>query len=222
MSALASIARIAWSELLGRAAALQLTVDKTTLPESLLGFELPEVLAATSGGYWSALDLGSCYRKVRARLRTTRVSESLAKARACATHQDVKEALEVAEPLLALRGFPGAGPHTLPFALEQVAQTWKLYGGEGSSPHLRERIAEEGREFILASLRRFGQVRHAFVSGKNPKAARYCTETLLAACRRFKQHTAKLAGALAVRGYVRPPGCPESHTYNMEGGRQLP
>ncbi|KAL3907853.1 MAG: hypothetical protein SGPRY_010025 [Prymnesium sp.] len=44
--------------------------------------------------------------------------------------------------------------------------------------------------------------RHAFVSGKNPEAARYCTETPLAARRRFKQHAAKLASALAVLGYI--------------------
>lgn len=88
----------------------------------------------------------------------------------------------------ALRGFPGAGQLKLPFALEQVGQTWKLYGGEGSSPHLLEIIAEEGREFILASLRRFGQVSQAFIPGKNPEAARFCTETPLAARRRFEQH----------------------------------
>ncbi|KAL3908116.1 MAG: hypothetical protein SGPRY_009923, partial [Prymnesium sp.] len=35
LSALADIARVAWLELLGRAAALQLTVDKVNLPENL-------------------------------------------------------------------------------------------------------------------------------------------------------------------------------------------
>lgn len=42
ISALAGIARIAWPELLGRAAALQLTVDKVTLLENLMGKELPQ------------------------------------------------------------------------------------------------------------------------------------------------------------------------------------
>lgn len=54
----------------GRAAALQLTVDKVTLPENLQGLELPEMMAATSGSDWSALDLGACDRKARVRLRT--------------------------------------------------------------------------------------------------------------------------------------------------------
>lgn len=70
LSSLGSIARVSWPELIGRAVGLQLTVDKVTLPENLQGLELPEMLAATSGSDWSALDLGACDRKARARLRT--------------------------------------------------------------------------------------------------------------------------------------------------------
>lgn len=55
---------------------------------------------------------------------------------------------------------------------------------------------------MSATLRRFGQVRHAFIAGKNPESPRYCTETPVAACRRFEQHAIKLAEALAVQGYI--------------------
>lgn len=56
------------------------------------------------------------------------------------------QALEVAVPIytLALRGIlPGSGQRTLPFEQEQVAQSWKLYGGEGCSPTLQKQLAEE-------------------------------------------------------------------------------
>lgn len=185
LTAPGSIARVSWPGLNGRAGGLQLTVDKVTLPENLQGLELPEVLTATSGGDWSALDLGACYRKARARLRARDVAVA-EKGRAYTSYEDVMQALEVAEPIMALRGFPGSGLHTLPFALEQVAQSWKLYGGEGCSPTLQKRLAEEGREFILAILRRFGQVRHAFIAGTNPESPRYCTETPVAARRRLE------------------------------------
>lgn len=128
------------------------------------------------------------------------------------------QALEVAEPILALRGFPGAGPLSLPFALEQVAQSWKLYGGEGCSPTLRKRLAEEGREFILAVLRRFGQVRQAFIAGRNPEAPRHSTETPVAARRRFEQHAIKLAGALAVQGYIDYAGSEVGSASSSGGG----
>ncbi|KAL1510304.1 hypothetical protein AB1Y20_006624 [Prymnesium parvum] len=55
---LSSIARFSWPHLIGRTVALQLTMDKTTLLQNLVGFKLPEVLEATSGDDWSDLDLG--------------------------------------------------------------------------------------------------------------------------------------------------------------------
>lgn len=70
-------------------------------------------------------------------------------------------------------GFPGSAQHTLPFVLMQVLQIWKLYGGEVSTARLGERIAEEGREYTYAVLRRFGQVRQAFIAGRNHEAAKY-------------------------------------------------
>lgn len=197
LAALANIARVAWLELLGRAAALQLTIDKVNLPGNVMGLELPEVLAATICGDWSALDLGARYRKARARLRALD-GESAPKGKAYASHEDVRDALKVAEPLMTLRGFSDSGQHALPFALTKVLQTWNLYGGEGSTPLLRECIAEEERKYnILTILRRFGQVRQAFVASKNPEAIKYCTETPIVARRRFEQHAVKLEGALA-------------------------
>lgn len=163
LSSLADIARVAWPELLGRTATLQLRVDKVNLPENLLGLELPEVLAATNGSDWSALDLGACYRKARARQRA-QDGASAPKWKAYASHQDVRVAPEVAKPLMTLRGFPGSGQHELPFELAQVLQIWKLYGREGSVTSLREHISQEG---ILTILRRFGQIRPAFVASKN-------------------------------------------------------
>ncbi|KAL3930067.1 MAG: hypothetical protein SGPRY_001692 [Prymnesium sp.] len=94
LTAPGSIARVSWPGLNGRAGGLQLTVDKVTLPENLQGLELPEVLTATSGGDWSALDLGACYRKARARLRARDVAVA-EKGRAYTSYEDVMQALEV-------------------------------------------------------------------------------------------------------------------------------
>lgn len=99
--------------------------------------------------------------------------QSLTMERAFATHQVVRDTLEVTEPRLTLRGFPGSAQHTRPFILTQVLQTRKLYGGEVSTARLGERIAEEGREYTFAVLRRFGQVRQTFIAGRNPEAAKY-------------------------------------------------
>lgn len=57
LAMLADISQMAWQELLRRAAALQLTVDKVNLPENLMGLELPEVLATTSSRDFSGLRL---------------------------------------------------------------------------------------------------------------------------------------------------------------------
>ena len=69
LAQLATISRTALPELIGRAVALQLSVRADELPEKLIGFELAEVVKATSGDDFSSLDLGKAYRRGRAGLR---------------------------------------------------------------------------------------------------------------------------------------------------------
>lgn len=77
-----------------------------------------------------------------------------------------------------------------------------VYGGEFVSGKLQERLAEEKLEYILAILRRFGQVRHVLVAGSTREAMRHCIETQVAPRRKFEHHVSKLARALAVQGYI--------------------
>ena len=171
LAGLVTISRVAWPELLGRAAALQLSVRRNTLHERLVGFCLPEVLEATKGDDFSGLDLGAAYRKVAAALQHR--TPPKAQGSPYESRADCADALEVAEVLLTLRGFPGAGPHTIPYILEQVIQTWKLYGGEGSSQTTRSKLAEKGAQYVKATLRRFGLLRSAMMAGKDPNAVAY-------------------------------------------------
>ena len=200
LARLATIARLSLPELVGRAVALQLSVRGDVLPEKLVGFELREVIAATTGEDYSKLDLGASYRKARAGLREGEPTESTAKP--YATKSDCQDALKVAEAVLTLRGFPGRGKDTLPYILEQVIQTWELYGGEGCSVGTLSKLAKHGAEYIHATLKHFGVLRHAMLTGRDPEAARYDITSPLQARRAFEQHVQKLEGSMAVTGYI--------------------
>ena len=200
LSGLVTISRIAWPELLGRAAALQLSVRRNTLHERLVGFCLPEVLEATKGDDFSGLNLGAAYRKVAAALQHR--APPKAQGAPYESRADCADALEVAEVLLTLRGFPGTGPHTIPYILEQVIQTWKLYGGEGSSQTTRAKLAEKGAQYVKATLRRFGLLRAAMMAGKDPNAVAYATLAPEQARRDFERHMSQLEGCLEVQGYI--------------------
>ncbi|KAL1510305.1 hypothetical protein AB1Y20_006625 [Prymnesium parvum] len=100
---------------------------------------------------------------------------------------------------LSLRGFPGAGQDTLPYALSQVAHSWSVFGGPGSTAHLRGKLAKEGRKYIVATLKHFGQLRHSFINSRNPNAAPYSVLTPAAARQRFDWHMGMLQGSLTVQ-----------------------
>ena len=210
LAPLATISKTSLPELLGRAVALQLSVRSDELPEKLIGFELTEVVAATTGDDFSKLDLGAAYRKARAGLREEEPQEL--KQKPYTTKEDCEDALKVAEVVLTLRGFPGDGKDTIPYVLQQVIQTWELYGGYGCSEAVADKIASKGAEYVLATLKRFGVIRHAMLSGKDPHCPRYASFAPLQAIRAFDKHVMKLEGSMAVEGYIEYGGrtCRES------------
>ena len=103
---------------------------------------------------------------------------------------------------MTLRGFPGRSRDTLPFVLKQVLQTWELYGGEGCSEGTLQKLAKHGAEYVLATLKHFGILRHALLAGKDPEAPRHAYTAPLQAKRAFDQHVQKLEGSMAVVGYI--------------------
>ena len=64
------------------------------------------------------------------------------------------------------------------------------------------KLAEEGRRYILATLERFGVVRHALLSAKQPLAARYSLVTPPEAEEEFAAHISKCAAARSMAGYL--------------------
>ena len=101
-----------------------------------------QVIAATTGEDYSKLDLGAGYRKARAGLREGEPAEATAKP--YSTKSDCQDAMKVAEAVMTLREFPGRGKDTIPYLLEQVIQTWELYGGEGCSAGTLSKLAKHG------------------------------------------------------------------------------
>ena len=200
LAKLTTIARLSLPELVGRAVALQLSVRGDVLPEKLVGFELREVVVATTGEDYSRLDLGASYRKARAGLREGEPAESTDAP--YSTRSDCQDALKIAEAVMTLRGFPGRGKETIPYILEQVIQTWELYGGEGCSAGTLLKLAKHGAEYVRATLKHFGVLRHALLSGRDPEAARHDVTAPLQARRAFEQHVQKLEGSMAVTGYI--------------------
>ena len=200
LAELTRVSRTGWSELAGRSAALQMTTLRNQVPAALRSHLAPELFQHTSGDDWGNLDLGAIYRATRAALRGREPKET--KGLPYTSHEDVCDALEVAEPLMSLRGFPGDGIDTLPFVLQAVAQTWRLYGGEGASSATIRMLADEGRQYVVDTLRRFGTVRSPAVSGKDPRVAEWALVAPTAAKRAFGRHEAKLAGAVDMEGYT--------------------
>ena len=220
LAPLATIARTAMPELVGRAVALQLSVRADELPEKLIGFELPEVVAATSGDDYSTLDLGGAYRKARAGLREEEPSARTDKP--YATKSDCEDALKIAEVVLSLRGYPGSSRGTVPYALQQVIQTWELYGGDGCSESVRSKISEKGAAYIRETLKRFGALRHSMLSGKDPHSPRYVSVAPLQAIRAFDKHVTKLEGSMAVEGYIEYGGLKESGRSTETSAKKKP
>ena len=166
---LSDAARDHWAELYGRTAGLQLTTSKATLPPSLEGWGMPELAKQFASGDWSTIDLGAAFEAPRARMRGETFKAGPAE-KAYTTRQSVENALEVAESLLMLRGFGGNGKGTLPFILEEVRNTWMIYGGQGAHAKTLERLATEGRAYIVATLEHFGRCRNSAITSKNPLA----------------------------------------------------
>ena len=113
----ADAGRDLWPELYGRAAGLQLSLDKATLPENLEGWTMPELAKAFASSEWGTIDLGAAFEAARAQMRGETFTPPPA-AKAYTNKQSIENALEVAEALLMLRGFSGSGKGTLPFILE--------------------------------------------------------------------------------------------------------
>ena len=104
---------------------------------------------------------------------------------------------------MTLLGFPGAGQYTLPWVLSQVANTWEVYGhGDNVPASVIERLKNEGAAYITATLQRFGMLRNAFLSSKNPLAAKYETRAPDTAVRAFDRHVKLLEGTMGIRRYI--------------------
>ena len=190
-----------WPELYGRTAGLQLSLDKATLPENLEGWVMPELAKAFMSSEWGTIDLGAAFEAARAQMRGETFTPGPA-AKAYTTRQSIENALEVAEPLLMLRGFGGAGKGTIPFVLEEVRQSWVLYGGKGASEFTLGKLATEGRAYVVKTLEHFGWVRHAAIASKNPLAPAHERRTTEAATQCWARHISRLLGAMQMAGYA--------------------
>ena len=198
---LSDAGRDLWPELYGRAAGLQLSLDKATLPENLEGWTMPELAKAFASSEWGTIDLGAAFEAARAQMRGEAFTPPTA-AKAYTTKQGIENAIEVAEALLMLRGFSGSGKGTLPFILEEVRQSWVLYGGQGASEETLSKLASEGRAYIVATLEHFGKVRHAAIASKNPLAPAHERKTTDAATQCWARHIGRLLGAMQMASYV--------------------
>ena len=222
LARLTDLARTAWPEMMGRAVGLRLSIKPGVLQEKLVGFALHDAAAAIDGDDYGGLDLGACYRSARAALRE-RTAVDAASGAPYTTKEDVEDALEAACVLMPLRGFHGAGKGTLPYVLQQVAQTWRLYGGSGSTETIREKIAGRGSEYVLATLKRFGMVRDAMATTRDPAARKHEDVAPTQAQKAFDRHVELLEGALAVQGYVeygRPEGAGNSRKERTPKGKE--
>ena len=154
-----------WAELYGRAAGRQLSPDKVTLHENLNGAQLTTLAAQFSKEDWSKVDIPAAFRAIRAMIRGGTPAASQGKA--YATKASVEEAFEIAEVVMSLRGYTGAGEGTLPYALDEVRETWLLYGGPAAPKGVNDKLAEEGSAYITAILKYFGTEYWKAISGKN-------------------------------------------------------
>ena len=198
---LTDAARDHWPELYGRTAGRQLAANKATLPMSLEGWGMPELAKAFASSDWRAIDLGAAFESARAQMRGEAFKPGPVE-KAYTTRQSIDNALEVAEAILMLRGFGGNGKGTIPFILEEVRNTWMLYGGTGANAKTLEKLASEGRAFVVATLEHFGRVRNAAISSKNPLAPDHERKTTEAATQRWERHVARLQAALDLHSYV--------------------
>ena len=206
---LTDAARDFWPELYGRTAGRQLAANKATLPMSLEGWGMPDLAKAFASSDWRAIDLGAAFEAARAQMRGETFKPGPAE-KAYTTRQSIENALEVAEALLMLRGFGGNGKGTIPFLLEEVRNTWMIYGGTGANAKTLEMLAIEGRAFVVATLEHFGRVRNAAITSKNPLAPDHERKTTEAATQRWERHVAKLQAALDLHSYVDYFGSPDA------------
>jgi hypothetical protein len=198
---LTDAARDQWPELYGRTTGLQLALDGQTLPTALVGWEMPELAKAFQSSDWRDIDLGAAFEAARAKMRNEPFMAGPAKD-AYTNRASIENAIEVAEPLLMLRGFGGNGKGTLPYILDEVCTSWKLYGGKGAQPKTLAKLAEEGRAYVIATLEHFGRVRNSVIATKNPRAPDHARKTTPAAEQRWALHVAKLQGSLDLAGYA--------------------
>jgi hypothetical protein len=127
---LSEIARRQWGLLIGRGCAAVFCGVGNPIAEDLRGFDLSQVIAATTGKDWSSLDLAQVYAKTKAKLNNrgdpARVKRPASGGKHGAevllygTEDDVRDALIVAQAVMTLRGFPGNGKGMLPWVLQQV------------------------------------------------------------------------------------------------------
>lgn len=194
-----SISRRRYAELLGRTLGLQLSVDKTTTHSNLEGYQDHHLDAALAKEDWSTVDFGHAYLCARGALRVG--PELEVPAAPYTTPEDIDNALTVAAPALALKGFPGTGEGTFPYALQQVRETWRLYGGGSAHVNTSTKLAEQGRAYLVAFLVHLGQTRHNALSGKNPLARPLEQGVPSQAHAAFQRHCERLEAALAMGGY---------------------
>ena len=220
MAPLTVVARTRSAELLGRTVGYQLSADKATLHEHLRGFRLDALDAGLSPEAWGAsVDLGAAYREARACMRGEEAPVS--SGQPYSTLEDVEDALQIAEPVLALRGVVGSGEGTLPHALVQVRDSHRLYGGPGATPAVLAKIAEQGSAFTVATLNHIGASRHGTLSLKNPTAPLFDQLQPPHAKQQFSLHVGRLQGSLLMQGYlsyVSPQGADGSSGEGRGGG----
>ena len=83
-----------------------------------------------------------------------------------------------------------------------MIHTYTIYGGHGAPEAIRVKIAEEGRAYIMKTIKHLSEARGAFLAARNPTARPYDRPPPAAARISFEQHTKLLAGAIELRSYL--------------------
>ena len=205
LTRLSGIARTRWPELLGRVVALQMSIDRKVVPQSLRGIcctKLSEALLG-DGDAWRKADLGHAVRKARAAMQGGTVAAP--DGNAYKSQNDLLMVNDVASPIAKTFGFDHdpQDEGSLPKAVAVVLESHRLYY-DGAKPHTKTKIADEGRALILATLHAMGSARWAVLTAKNPDALdfRHQGRTPVAAQQRFDRHMEFLRGAAELMSYM--------------------
>ena len=199
---LTTAAEECWPQLIGRCVAMQLSTDGKRPPENLVGFAPTEELKVTRGNDWAELDLGRLYRRAAAANDGVLMFKDTHKGLPYASLEDINDALEVAEVFMPLRGYHGTGSRTIPWALAQVMRSWRAHGGPTAAQVVVDKLASEGRDFIVSILRAFGRRHDILMREKMPNADALNMSAPEETVDRWGKHLNKLNGARALHGYV--------------------